>query len=145
MLLTFKEDNTTGSFYLCHLLCVLSVSIKVDEICRSVHLCTIIKCPDGMAVYMCPCTLLVIVCEHYWLYVCQLQYADICGYFKIRWLLYCCSCLIISLHPPSYNIVKMSFWVAVWCLTVDKFSLLLHRNVINMLECLFVCLWFSSW
>ena len=38
MLLILKEDNLTGSFYLSHLLCVLSEIIKSSEICTGVHL-----------------------------------------------------------------------------------------------------------
>ena len=37
MLLTPKEDNTTGSFYLCHLLYVHSVIIKSGATSTSEH------------------------------------------------------------------------------------------------------------
>ena len=58
MLLSVKVDNTTDSFCLCCLLCVLPIIIKSGLICTSVHLHTIIMCTDGMAVYTCPCLLL---------------------------------------------------------------------------------------
>ena len=59
MLLTLKEDIITGSFCVCCLLCVLSIIIKSGMIYTSLHLCTIIICTNGMAVYMYPCTLLL--------------------------------------------------------------------------------------
>ena len=58
MLIALKEDNTTISFYLCCLLCVLSVIIESGVICISEHLYAN-KCTDGMVVYMCQCMLLV--------------------------------------------------------------------------------------
>ena len=48
-----NEDHTTGSFYLCCLLCALSKIITSGAICKNVHLYTIIISRDGMAVYMC--------------------------------------------------------------------------------------------
>ena len=66
--ITLQEDKTVGSFYLCHLVHVLSVITK--SICTRVCLHTIIICTDNMAVYMCPCMLLVIAgVLQYWLYV----------------------------------------------------------------------------
>ena len=64
-----KEDNSTGSFNLCHLSCVFGVIIKSGTMCTSVHLCALL-CMDGTVVYMCPCILLVTVCILcYWIYV----------------------------------------------------------------------------
>ena len=59
MLLALKEDNTTGNFYLCGILHVLSVIIKYGVIFTSMHLYTIM-CTVGVAVYMYLCMLLVI-------------------------------------------------------------------------------------
>ena len=42
MLLTLKEDNTAGCFYLCCLLHMRSVINKCRAICTSLHLYTII-------------------------------------------------------------------------------------------------------
>ena len=86
------------------------------SICTNVHLYTIIICTDGAALYMCPCMLLVIACAlYYWVYLHQLQYAYICGYCKITNNFYVTVlCLIISLHSPSYNIVRCGFCVVVW-------------------------------
>ena len=84
MLLAVKEYNTTGSFYLCHLLNVLSIIIISGTICTSAHLYTNIICTDGTAVYVCPCMLMVTACAlHNWIYVCQLWYAYIGGYCNI--------------------------------------------------------------
>ena len=60
-----KEDNTTCSFHLCHLLFVPSVIIKSGTICASVCLYTIIIYTDCMAVYMCQGKLLAIVCQDF--------------------------------------------------------------------------------
>ena len=62
MLLTLKEDSTTGGFYLYHLLHVLGMNIKSGAICKSVHLYTIFICTYCMAVYMCPCIKLALAC-----------------------------------------------------------------------------------
>ena len=58
MLLVLKEDNTTGTLYLCHLLCVIRMIIKSGALCTNVHLYTIIICTNGMTVYMYPFILL---------------------------------------------------------------------------------------
>ena len=52
MLLAFKDDNTTGSLYLCHLFYVLRVIMLSDYICTRVHLCTVV-CKDGTIWNMC--------------------------------------------------------------------------------------------
>ena len=84
MLLTLKEDSTSGSFYLCNLLHVLSMIIQSGAICTSVCLCTIIICTYGTMVYMCSCILLFIACVlYYMIYVCQHWYVCICGDWKI--------------------------------------------------------------
>ena len=55
---TVVEDNTIGSFYLYHLLHLLSMIIKSGVLCTSRHLYTIIMCTDGTMVYMSPYILL---------------------------------------------------------------------------------------
>ena len=72
MLPVLKEDNTTGCFCLCCLLCVLSMIIKSGVICTSVHLLAITVCTYSVLVYMCPCMLLV---------TCATTVVCICGYF----------------------------------------------------------------
>ena len=68
---TMKEDNTTGSFCLCHLLHILSMIIKSGAIYTSVQLYTTIICTDGMAVYIWPYILLAVAFAiDCWLYVC---------------------------------------------------------------------------
>ena len=63
---------------------MFSMIIKSGEICTSVHLYIIIRCTDGMTVYMCPGMLLVIACVYYyWIYVHQQWYAYVCGYHKV--------------------------------------------------------------
>ena len=52
---TSKEGNTTGTFYLWHLLHILNMINKFGGLCTSVHLYTIILCADDMAVYMSIC------------------------------------------------------------------------------------------
>ena len=42
MLLILKEDDTTGSFFLCHLWCVLSMISKSGALCTDIHLYSII-------------------------------------------------------------------------------------------------------
>ena len=48
MLLTLKDDNTTDSFYPCHLFCVLSMCRISNYICTRVHIDTIAICIDGV-------------------------------------------------------------------------------------------------
>ena len=81
MLLALKEDNTTGSFYLSCLLCMI---IKSSVIFTSAHLYKVFMCKDGISIYVCPCMLLVSTCVIcFWLHVQQLQYAYICGHLKV--------------------------------------------------------------
>ena len=55
MFLTCKEDKTTGSLLLHHLLCVLSM-IKVSHyICISMCIYTFMVCADGINTCMCLC------------------------------------------------------------------------------------------
>ena len=62
MLLTLKEDNTTGGFHLSCLLHVFSMIIRSGLICTDMHLYTVIIGTDDMAVYMCPCMLFISTC-----------------------------------------------------------------------------------
>ena len=75
MLFTLKEDNSTGNFYLCCLLHVLSMIIKSRAICTGAYY--IIMCTDGVVCWY----IFVHIC--YWLFVQQLQYVYLCGYFKV--------------------------------------------------------------
>ena len=38
-------------------------------------------------------------------------------------ILYCCSCLILPLQPPSYNILRCGFCIVIWHLSDDGLSL----------------------
>ena len=58
-----KDDNTTGSFQLCCLFCVLSVIIIPGYISTSMYLYITTICTEGVAVCMCPCLLMAIICE----------------------------------------------------------------------------------
>ena len=102
VLFTLMEDNTTGSFYLCHLLSVPSMISKSGVICTSVYLYTVI-CTDGMAVYMSPCMLLIIPCSLYYF----LYYTDhgMCINVDIP-KLWITSMLLFA----SYNITTSSFF-----------------------------------
>ena len=52
MLLTLKEDTTTGKFYLCHLFYMLSVLIISNYICTRLHLYKITRYTDDTIVGM---------------------------------------------------------------------------------------------
>ena len=65
MSLVLKDDNTTGSFLLCHLFYMFSVIMISDIRCTGVHLYTIVICTDGIIIGMCPCLLLVPICVVY--------------------------------------------------------------------------------
>ena len=106
-----KDDNINGRFYLSHLLCVLS--IKSGPICKSVYLYTIITCTDGMAVYMYPCMLLV-TCVATAVCISMLILQSY-GY-----ILYYCSCFIILLDPPSYNVLSCGFCITILHLWEDE-------------------------
>ena len=54
MLLTFKDDNTTGSFWLCLLFCVLSLIIISDYLCTGMNLYTITICTDATIMNIVP-------------------------------------------------------------------------------------------
>ena len=69
MLLTLKEDDAIDSFYLCHVLCVLSMIIKSGVICTRVLLYTIIICAVHGSIYVSMyaighymCTILLALC-----------------------------------------------------------------------------------
>ena len=76
MLLTFKDDNMTGSFS--HLSHMFSVVIVSDYICVRVHLYTITICVDGMNMDMWLCLVLVVIGWAYFTYDMSL-----CGYYVI--------------------------------------------------------------
>ena len=79
MLFTLNKDNTSGNFYICYVLHVLSMIIRSGAVYKSECLYTIIMYTDSWQ-YMC-------VHVYYWvlhvcrllLYVCQLQYVYIFG------------------------------------------------------------------
>ena len=83
MLFTLKEDKTSGSFYLCHLLHLFSESIRSGAMYTNVHLYSY-YITDSTMVYICPCMLLVstyVIC--YWLHVWQQCYLYVSGYSKV--------------------------------------------------------------
>ena len=66
ILITLKDDNTTGNLYLCNLFHVLS-----DYICTGVCKYTTAICIDGMIMNMCPWLLLVAILFYFWyMYIC---------------------------------------------------------------------------
>ena len=62
MLLTFKDDNTISSFWLCIIFYVLSMIIVSACICTRVHLYTSTICTDSTFIIVCPCLLLIATC-----------------------------------------------------------------------------------
>ena len=99
MLLAFKDDNTTHSFKLCHLLCIHSMIIVCDYVCTSMHICTFMMHTNDITVGMCLCVLLSansLTC--YWVNV-HIGMIFICvDTMEIQ--IYLCPCLhvTISLH-----------------------------------------------
>ena len=62
MLLTMKDESTTGSFYLCNSFHVFSVLMISNHICTRMHLHAITICTDSMIMDMCPHLLLIAIC-----------------------------------------------------------------------------------
>ena len=124
MLLTLKEDNTTGSFCLYHLLCML---------CTSVHSYTIIICNDGTVVCMCYWSLHVCYTFGYIYIDCSMYiYMDITKLWITSMLLLVsynittplfCVMVSLSLGPPGgswwlcllwYKPVSHAYWKCSW-------------------------------
>ena len=99
ILFIYKEDNTSGSFCLSHLLHLLSMIFESGALCKGVYLYTAILCTDAVTVYMCPCMVLVIGhVLYYWLYI---EYEYLYVYCKITGnFCYCSYLIIISLQIP---------------------------------------------
>ena len=118
MLLALKENNTTGTFYLCHLLHVLCMIIKSDAICTCLHLWTLNICTDGVAVYLCPCILLASACViDYQLFVSWLHNGYIYWYCKLMDKSYICVHVLHYHHNAGghFFVWHYCLWWAISC------------------------------
>ena len=131
MLLILKEDNTTGSLYLCCLLCVLTWLLCLIKMYKCAFICNYSvcrwcgrSCVSVFTVSCGICNMLVAACAS----------AVVCIYVNIAELhiIYCYwLCPIKPTHPPAYNIAKCCIYVIICHLSDDELSLL-YRIVINV-------------
>ena len=83
-------------------------------------------CTDGVTIGMCLCVILAAigtVCN--WLTV---YCVHLCGYYIITDISVSLSgwCIIIPLHPTSYNIARCGFCLTVLCLSDDPVHLIVY-------------------
>ena len=93
----------------------------------NVCLYIIMVCIDCMTIFMHPCVVLTAInAIYYWLTV----YCPWCASMQILYnYSYICvtvQCTILSLHPPSYNIVRYGFCLTVLCLFDFPVSLIVY-------------------
>ena len=124
ILIKMKDDNTTGSFWLCHLFYMLSMIMISEHISTRMDLYAMVKCTYKYVsmftidCYLCSVSLAGVY--HYW-------YESICilcnyGCNHVTFHL-----LIIAVDPHPYNIVRHDFCVSVWCLYENQVSLIVWR------------------
>ena len=109
MLLPLKDDDTAGSLCLCHLFCVLWMTMISGYICTKVCLYTIAICTNGAVINMWLWLLLVAICILcHWLDILYYWYASIC---------ILCNYWYICVTVCAYLIIQCvdCLWVSVIC------------------------------
>ena len=134
MLLAFKDDKNTHSFYMLFILCTQCHYYIWLYMYRGAFIFNSYMYIGHDYVYMSMsaivCCLCYVIGWAYFTYDLHLY-----GCYVITHIQSChCSCPIILLHPPSYNVVNYNFCVTVWCLSDDVMSFFLV--VTELLQCL---------